>query len=150
MSMFNMMMGVNPFAGLLLAVLGFENPTEEIPRLRDCFIEGEEIVVFTRTGGGNRDEYISENAELEVRDGFLRTEDWDLDSTYAKWFYQIPAEHRELILQLADLGARCDITKKFNDLLNDMGSSNPNPRTREALERARPLVEKIVEVLGKA
>lgn len=53
MSMYNMIHGVNPMSGILLASLGLSR--EQVGRFRDCYWNGEHICVYTRNGGGNRD-----------------------------------------------------------------------------------------------
>ncbi len=144
MSMYNMMHGTNPHAALLLAMLGFSNPSEQIPRLRDCYVDDDgHIVVFTRTGGGNRPDYAEQNATLEARTGFLRTEDWATDTTFAKWVYAAPEGSEKLVRQLADTGARSDPTEKFEALIADMQAGATKPSTRQALERAKPLMEQL-------
>lgn len=148
MSMFNLMMGVNPFAGLLLKILGFTQPAEQIPRLRDCYVDSEGyVVVLTRTGGGNRAEYTAENQALASRAGFVSSTDWEIDSTYAEWRYNAPEEHSTLVLQLAECGARCNLTEKFQTVLADLDSPSPKPSTQAALERLKPLADQIARIM---
>ena len=45
MSLYNALFGVNKSAPILLAMLGIE--FDSIPRFRDCFIDGENIVIYT-------------------------------------------------------------------------------------------------------
>ena len=52
MSLYNMLFGVNSAAPVLLATLGLTE--SDVPRFRDCHLNGEQIVIYTRTGGGNR------------------------------------------------------------------------------------------------
>ena len=141
--------GLNPFAGILLGSLGFKQPLDEIDRFRDCYVDADDnIVVFTRTGGQNRDQYQAGNQHLAERADFLRTEDWSEDGTYAKFVYQPPEEVRELTRQLGEAGARSDPTQKFRAFLADMDSEAPKPSTRAALERARPLIEQMGAALS--
>ena len=98
MRMYEMACGANEFCvSLLINVLGMKIKNQEelnglIPRFRDAFvtedINAPQIVIFTRTGGGNRSEYEGEsispnNHDLRGIEGFVRDEDWGLDSTYA-------------------------------------------------------------------
>jgi hypothetical protein len=148
MSMYNLMHGTNPFAALLVRLVGFTSPVEQIPRLRDCYVDADDnIVVFTRTGGGNRADYEEENRRLTLMPGYLRTEDWATDTTYAKWVYQPQERHRDMVRQLGDAGARSDPTEKFEALMADLRSNNPGPRGRAALERAQPLMDQIAAAL---
>ena len=143
-----MLLGTNPYAPILLRTLGFVEPAAQIPRLRDCYMDSEgNVAILTRTGGPNRASHAEENSHLEKMPGFLRTEDWDLDGTFAKWIYAPPAQHAELLKQLATMGATMDPTEAFNAALADMKSDNPKPSTRAALERTRPLMEQLTSFL---
>jgi hypothetical protein len=63
---------------------------DEYPRFRDCFItEGGNIAVYTRVGGGNRNEGYGEE-ELYKMEGFLCTYDDDYDNTYATYEFAVP------------------------------------------------------------
>lgn len=99
MSFYNMINGINPATFLILPMLGEKHP-DQYPRFRDCFIEGNEIHVYTRVGGGNRDAGFGEE-ELQSHPNFLRDFDDDYDSTYATYCFSIPDEWKndfELIL----------------------------------------------------
>src|SRR5574344_2958904 len=88
MSLYNMIMGVNPAAFYILPMLG-KHP-DEYPRFRDCFItEGGNIAVYTRVCGGNRNEGYGEE-ELYKMEGFLCTYDDDYDNTYATYEFAVP------------------------------------------------------------
>lgn len=62
------------------------------PRFRQVTVYPDEplVVVRTRTGGGNRVEYLYENEHLRTLEGFDHDEDDDFDKTYAYWHYNIP------------------------------------------------------------
>jgi len=86
---------VNPAALLFLPMLG-KHP-DEYPRFRDCFASDEEhleydnhIIVYTRTGGGNRDDYIEENDKIRSMDGFVVDYDDSFDCTFASWVFEVP------------------------------------------------------------
>ena len=116
MSLYNMMNGVHPIAGDLLAMLGFDSKEKraQIPRLRDTMLFQDEIRILTRTGGNNREDY--DNSVLTERDGYIR--DWDdaFDNTFAWWAYEWPDEWREQLQTILDL-----IKEKRPDLLpNDL------------------------------
>jgi hypothetical protein len=152
MSMYEMMHGVNPYAAYVMGVLGFTKPVEQVPRLRDAYVDLEgNLVVFTRAGGPNRrsPDLYPLVQQLEARPGWLRTEDWDVDNTYAKFVYAPPAEHAELLRQLADVGARMDPSQRHEALMQDLRAPTPKPSTRAALERAKPLMDQISKLVGK-
>lgn len=90
-----MLHGVNPATFWFLPMLG-KHP-DEYPRFRDCFLQDKEhpeydghIHVYIRTGGGNRDEYITENQAMREMPGFVADFDDSFDCTYASWVFTIP------------------------------------------------------------
>jgi hypothetical protein len=94
MSLYNMLFGTNPFSGVLLQMLGVTR--DDVPRFRDCFLneDGTEIIIHTRTGGGNRDDYQASNDELTEIAGYKFDADDDFDSTYADFHYEVPEAAR--------------------------------------------------------
>ena len=52
--LYNALFGVNPIADTLLFTLGYTR--EDCGRFRDCYIENNKIIIYTRNGGGNRDD----------------------------------------------------------------------------------------------
>lgn len=90
MSLYNMVRGFNVNARLCLAMLGID--PAGIPRFRDAWLsdDGANIVVLTRTGGGNRPDYENENQSLREVAGFVGDHDDSFDSTFAHFLYQTP------------------------------------------------------------
>lgn len=108
MSLYNAIYGVNQATFFILPMLG-KHP-DEYPRFRDCFIGGLEnadetdpfgiplkktsdekvISIYTRVGGGNRDDYKSEIEQLQKLPNYLRDYDDDFDSTFATFVFSIP------------------------------------------------------------
>ena len=87
MSMYSMFFGKNPDASVILATLGLSE--SDVERFRDCFIRENEIVIYTRTGGDNREYYP--NTALTENEHYLRDEDDDVDCTYASYYFSFPA-----------------------------------------------------------
>lgn len=107
MSLYHMMNGVNPCTFWILPMLG-KHP-DEYPRFRDCFIEDPEhpeydnhIHVYTRTGGGNREEYEAENEAMRQIDGFVHDFDDSADCTYASWIFEVPEKWRHDFAKIID------------------------------------------------
>jgi hypothetical protein len=93
MSFYNMLNGVNQATFYILPMLG-KHP-DEYPRFRDCFIsEGGNIAVYTRVGGGNRNQGYGED-ELYKHPNFAKTYDDDFDSTYATYEFSVPNEWKD-------------------------------------------------------
>lgn len=112
MSLYNMINGVNPAAFFALPMLGEKHP-DEYPRFRDCFIDGDEINVYTRVGGGNRNEGYGEE-ELQSHPNFLRDFDDDFDSTFATYVFSVPSEWRDDFSKLKE-GKLSETSKAYQD-----------------------------------
>jgi len=95
-NLYNMLFGMNSKSDLLLAVIGLKR--HDVERFRDCDAsdDGSEITVYTRTGGGNRDDYP--NTVLRHAPGWTRSEDDDFDSTYCTDYFAVPGRwHRDVV-----------------------------------------------------
>ena len=86
MSLYNMIFGKNPDTKDILASIGLTEG--DIERFRDCFIEDGEIVILTRTGGLNREDF--KNKALTSNPHYLYDRDYDFDSTYAYYHFSVP------------------------------------------------------------
>lgn len=116
MSLYNLVHGYNALAPELLKALG--TTPADIPRFRDCFLsrgpneDGEYICIYTRTGGGNREQYeesqggsfndddgakLPSNNDLRLIDGFVFDADDDFDATYAGFYYKVPDSLKTLV-----------------------------------------------------
>lgn len=169
MSLYNALFGVNPFAGILLSFLG--TAPDSIPRFRDCYVDEKgRIVIHTRTGGGNRDYYESEdscrdhypeyfesdeppsgpwNADLRALPGFLYDEDDDFDCTYADFYFQPSGEVAKLVKQFSEIGAEGNPGERWQKLFADMEAGRDNPQVARALEVGKPIIEGITAALGE-
>ena len=88
MSLYNMINGFNPACVLIMPMLGRKQ--DEYPRFRDCFVtEENNIAIYTRVGGGNRNCGYGEE-ELYEDENFLTTYDDDFDTTYATYEFKVP------------------------------------------------------------
>jgi len=87
------------------------------------YVEDGKIVIYTRTGGGNRDYYENEetcrdyfpeyfdgendpsgpwNDDLRAIPGYVRDQDDDFDSTYAHFYFDVPAEFADAVKKIED------------------------------------------------
>lgn len=115
MSFYNALFGKNPSSDLLLAILDIKQ--NDVERFRDCSIdfEASRISIYTRTGGGNRDDYPNE--KLTSHACYLHDEDDDFDSTYATYYFKFPEEMAADVVKLANVeenGFPASIIKKYN------------------------------------
>ena len=89
MSLYNMVYGFNPACIVLMPMLG--RTQDEYPRFRDCFLSDDNkyIEILTRVGGGNRNQGYGED-ELYKDPNYVKTYDWDMDSTYGFYVFKVP------------------------------------------------------------
>ena len=133
-----MLLNTEPTAGLVLRALGLA--PEKIPRLRDAYITWLDetrnrpvFVIYTRTGGGNRDFYESLknretyypkedfqgpfNEDLRKVQGYIWDEDDSFDNTYAYFYFDIPKDsfitEKQIIDYLTVKGEPMTPTEKF-------------------------------------
>lgn len=116
MSLYNNLFGVNDRAPTLLAALGLHY--NDIPRFRDIYLRDNAIVVYTRTGGGNRlyyenarecrenypENFVGEESEhpqgpwnddLRKHPNYVSDIDCDFDCTYAYFFFSFPDAYKD-------------------------------------------------------
>ena len=147
MSLYNMLHGVNPAAGTLLSML--EIKPDEVERLRDVHIfkpeEGEElqIAIFTRTGGGNREDYPNEL--IKSHPEYIRDYDDDFDCTYATYLFRVSAPMQAVLRTLVDSGV--DTTppmEKMTGLIEKLKSGDPDDaEVKKAMEVGKGIFEKL-------
>ena len=83
-----MINGYNPECVIFLPMLGRES--KEYPRFRDCFLtKDNNIAVYTRVGGGNRNCGFGEE-KLYEDENFVKTYDDNYDDTYATYEFKVP------------------------------------------------------------
>jgi hypothetical protein len=150
MSLYNMLFGQAPLAPALLKILDIE--TCDIPRYRDCCLgnDGKSIIIYTRTGGGNRDYYASEeecrsnypeyftedndsppsgpwNSDLQAHPMYASDYDDDFDHTYAYFEFKVPEEWADELRTLAAQGPGATTTpsEKWQALFASLKSDNP-------------------------
>lgn len=101
MSMYNMLFGMNPQADLLLAVLGLRK--NDVERFRDVSAseDGRTISIYTRTGGGNRDDYP--NLAMRKLPTWAGSVDDDFDSTYCTDEFKVPDDFADDVKALGDI-----------------------------------------------
>lgn len=117
MSLYNMVNGFNPACVLLMPMLGRKE--EDYPRFRDCFVseDGQNIVIYTRVGGGNRDCGFGEE-ELYEDENFIRTWDDEFDSTYGYYEFSVPEQWKndfDLIL----MGKLQEVSNEYRNYLKE-------------------------------
>lgn len=144
MSLYNMLHGVNPMAQVLLAALGIDRG--DVPRFRDCYWNGEHICIYTRTGGGNREDYESENTALTLRDGYVRDEDDEFDSTYATFYFAPSPKLKDALTAVP--AADATPAQKWESLFTRLQSGVDDPQIARAKEAFEPFFREIAKALS--
>ena len=168
MSLYNILFGQNILSKVLLSFVGLEE--SDVPRFRDCYIKEGDIVVYTRTGGGNRECYCEEDEKYQIEAGnemvdydgqkhwlgcyhlmnskltenpnYITDEDDDFDSTYAYFRFSVPETFKEIVYALQS-GEPVKIGEKFQNLVADMQSNKDTPEVKNALRVGKEIFEKI-------
>lgn len=133
--LYTMLHGVNPLAGLALSHLG--KTPGDFGRFRDAWLEGDGkggivVAVFTRCGGGNREDYQGVFDDCTTWPGYLGDEDDEFDSTYATIRFAGPTP--EALLQtLQDGGATEDQAKEIVEAIQAHKEPGMWEKTQAAL-----------------
>lgn len=154
MSMYNIIFGVNPLSVVVLATLGLTR--KDVGRFRDCFVtEDNEIAVYTRNGGGNREHFDIDGTEegadcdctgcvinyrLPKHPNYLRDVDDDFDCTYATVYFSFPKEYGEQLKLLAS--GKFDPDERWKGALDKLEKEGPPEKLVEAL---KPLLDLLKE-----
>lgn len=104
MSLYNMVHGTSNQLPIVLHLLG--KTPDDFRRFRDAWVEKNaagqlRFVVYTRCGGGNRDDYEGMFEEMRAHPLYMGDEDDDFDCTYASVFFRVPEGADEQIRALA-------------------------------------------------
>lgn len=93
MSLYTQLFGENKEAK---AILGFTNLTcEMFPRYRDVFLadKGTNVIVYTRIGGPNRNDYKQQIKTIRQHKQFIKDYDDEYDNTYAYFKFKVLPEY---------------------------------------------------------
>lgn len=136
-----MLFGSNVFAEPLLKILGLTK--EETGRFRDCYLsDANTIVVYTRNGGGNREEYQSVIDKLKKHPNYIKDYDDDFDCTYCYIEFNVPEQFKEFMAKLSE---EKGVGKNPNDKWDQMMENKDSPEWKKAAEIFEPIFKKIIE-----
>jgi hypothetical protein len=95
MSLYNIINGEDPNADDYYDLLDLYN--YEVGRYRNMYLSDDkkQLVLLTRNGGGNREEYEYVFESLESHPNYQYDSDCDWDETYCEYFFSIPKEKIE-------------------------------------------------------
>lgn len=120
--LYNALFGEQPASAALMKMLNLT--AADVGRYRDCYLaEGPKIVVFTRNGGGNREDYRDVTIALRKHPQYVYDYDDDFDCTYASYEFNVPEEYREVAEAiLAEAGPATPPMEKFKALIDGLRS----------------------------
>jgi len=157
MSLFNMLHGYNPLAPIFLKMLGLQ--LDDVGRFRDAYLwkdtDGLRIHVYTRNGGGNRNEYQHVFDKLSLNEYYERDYDDEFDCTYATIVFRIPPRAQGIkgLELLANETLPMDKFKETIAALRDTKPGDPvgskptvTAKTKEELE---PVLQQIFDLYIK-
>lgn len=157
MSLYNMLFGVNQLAPFLLATLNLND--SKVPRFRDCYLRDDKIVIYTRTGGGNRDFYDSEescrsnypeyfdgedapsgpwNDDLRAHPNYVFDEDDDYDRTYAYFYFSYPDDYAADLKALASADKSHTPSEQWQNLFNTLNAAIARNTPQQNSEQPNP------------
>jgi len=153
MSMYNMLFGVNPFSKVYLALVDLN--IESVGRFRDCFIkkEGDElqILVWTRNGGPNREEFAGITETLRANQYYVRDYDDEFDSTYAGYLFKVPDNVKDVVKTMTEIHANqiVDPSERFKTLIEKMKNGNESdPDVKRAVEAGKKILGPVLEMIN--
>jgi hypothetical protein len=116
--MYNMVFGENlDQKAVLLNVLGLS--TGDFGRYRDIYVTEDHIVVYTRCGGGNRENYQHVFDEMREHPLYSYDEDDGYDCTYASIYFKHPENYHDLLVEMSK--GTVTPSEKWDFLLTTLG-----------------------------
>ena len=106
---------MNPDVKQILALLG--KSEAHFGRFRNVFIDEDFIVVHTRNGGDNREDYEYVFEEMSKHPWYSHDEDDDYDCTYANIFFKVPESFQK---ELQNFNQGSDPQKQWQALLKKL------------------------------
>lgn len=118
MSLYNMIFGQNPDTDKILSLLG--KTTADFGRFRSVFLEDGYIVVHTRNGGGNREDYEDVFEEMSAHPWYSHDQDDDFDCTYANIYFKVPEGKEETLVALHNFNKGANPSSQWAELFATM------------------------------
>lgn len=127
----------------LLSLLG--KTKEDFGRFRVAFLDGDYIVVKTRNGGGNREQYQSVFDEMAMHPLYSHDEDNDFDCTYASIYFHLPPDEQPVAwIYTSKLGGHEEYITRYASELTTYKADKVTPLY---LRPAHAVVRQLVEAL---
>lgn len=144
--MFNALFSENEYSDELLSFLSLTK--EDVGRFRDCYLskDGKAIIIYTRNGGGNREDYAYVFDNLSKHPNYIKDYDDDFDNTYASIEFSIPDEYKDRASEIFKVSDTTTGAEKFDKLFKDL-DEDPDKVFKEN-EKFRTLYENLTSALN--
>ena len=145
MSLYNALFDRNPLTPLLLKILEIDQPDGkyESGRFRDVYLnaEGTKIILLTRNGGNNREDYFPKN--ILGHPNYLRDYDDNFDSTYCYIEFSVPERFQAALKKLA-LGKEPEtVHEKFERVTKDLEENKATPEVKKGKKIMQEILKKM-------
>lgn len=150
MSLYNLLHGVNPLAGIWLTMLDLK--PDDVGRFRDCYLARDDetkelqIHIYTRNGGGNREDHWGVFDRLSNHPMYLRDWDDDFDSTYATIAFKIPDGFKSAVQELVKEQPESvppSPQERFSAFMEKLQSGVDDPQVARVTTALKPVFERL-------
>lgn len=145
MSLYNSLFGVNSIAPILLKILDIDQPKGKYTsgRFRDIYLnaDGTKVILLTRNGGGNREDYFPE--DIKKHPNYLTDYDDSFDSTYAYIEFSVPKQFEKEIKALATGKEPEKLSEKFQRVVENLEKGKDTEETIKAKEVGKKIFKKM-------
>lgn len=140
MSLYTQLFGENKDAVPLLGMLGLTRSAFE--RYRDVYLNkyGTKIIVLTRIGGNNAEDYQEVYTTMKAHPYFIKAYDDDFDETYAYFEFSVPEKYKEACKMMAPKEDRPGVHELFTKELEEA-----NKPGTEASKRMESIAKQIID-----
>ena len=128
--LYNMLFGENENADSLLEFLNLNRAI--FGRYRDCYLnhDGSKIIVLTRCGGNNRDDYDEVFNMARSHDLYLTDYDDPVDETYCYFEFKVPYEFEDQCRKLANGQEPLTVGERFEREVEEMNTPGSDAEKR--------------------
>lgn len=141
--LYNMLFGENSHASELLDILDLDRAM--FGRYRDCFLnsDGRIIIVLTRCGGPNRQDFDDVFVRMRKHDRFIEDSDDPSDETYCYFTFEVPVLYLTQTRPLATGKPFKTIGQKFDEeaKLLDKGDKGATERANKIAASMQKQIE---------
>lgn len=140
MSLYNTLFGENKDTAIFLGMIEMEK--KDFARFRDIWLntEGDKILVLTKLGGENRQNYQKEINQIRKNKYYITDYDDCFDETYAYFEFNIDEKYKETCKEIAPKEKRLTLEEMFKQEVEQAQI----PGT-DAFERMDKIAKKIVD-----